>query len=354
MSSRTRTSAVVSGVAAALLLLSACGGDTESNGETGVLVDPELSNEELVTLAEAEGKVTFYTTVAGPTAETLSAAFEAKYPGVTVEIFTGNIDVLASKIASEAQAGQVTADVIEADNFGLQQMREQDLIQPFYSPSAQDFPEETRTSAEDEGTDYYVSDRVLYISAGFNPEAIGDAEIDELDDLLDPELKDRMAFAQGTTAARWVGAVMHELGEEDGEEFIRDLGAQNVKLAPVTTAALADLIVAGQYAITPSLLSNAPVQRPGAPLEWKAIGTAVASTGSVAVAADAPNEAAARLFADFLLSADGQALYVENGYASPGEEADFDTWDPLETYTTTQEFNEAYEGWQALLDEYVY
>lgn len=358
MLSFSRAVTVAVGISAATVLLASCatsaGTNSGDDGDVSVLVDQELSTEDLVELAEAEGKVSYFTSVAGPTAETLASAFEEAYPGITVEIFTGNIDVLASKIVSEAQAGRVTADVIEADNFGLQQMREQDLIQPFYAPSAADYPDSARTPADVDGTDYYVSDRVLYISAGINPEAAPGVELDDYEDLLDADLTGRMAFAQGTVAARWVGAVLNDLGEEEGVEFIQALGEQDVKLAPVSTAALADLLVAGQYAATPALLSNAPVQRPGAPLEWVPVGTAVASTGSVAIAAGAPNEAAARLFADFLLSAEGQALYTENGYSSPGEEPDFDAWDPLSTYTTTEEFNAAYEEWQALLEEYVY
>ncbi len=338
---------------ASVMLLAACSGNDADHPDSSILVDQDISRSELADRAVDEGTVSYYTTVAGPTAEALASAFEDAHPGIAVEVFTGNLDVLASKIASENQAGRVMADVIEADNFGQQQMREQELIQPFYSPSAQDLPADARTSADEAGLDYFVDDRVLFISAGYNPEETDGLSFADLDDLLVPELKGRMAVAQGTVAARWVGGVLEQLGQDEGTDFIRRLGEQDLKLAPVTTAALADLLVAGQYAATPSLLSNAPGMRKDAPLEWVPLGTAVASTGSVSIADGTAHPAAAALFADFLVSPEGQAVYAANGYTSPGEEVDFPTWDPLSSYPTTEEFNAAYEQWQGLLEEYV-
>src|SRR5690606_22900560 len=113
------------------------------------------------------------------------------------------LDVVSSKIASEHQAGRVTADVIEADHFGLQRMQEEGLPQPCHARSAVGFDESVRVPADEAGTDWYINDRVLLISAGYNPDEVGGLEITELEDLLDPSLQGRMAVAQGTVTARW-------------------------------------------------------------------------------------------------------------------------------------------------------
>lgn len=338
--------------AALTLTLSACGDDADPEG-SGVLTDQDLSRDELLAQAEEEGSVSFYTTMAAPTADALADAFEKAYPEISVAVFANNADVVVSKVTSEHQAGKPGADVLEIDNFALQPLQERGVVQPFYSAAAAELPDTVKKSAENEGENYYVNDRVLYISLGFNSDEVSEAPT-SLNGLLSPDLRGRIAFAEGTVAARWVGGVLHSLGEEEGTDFIKQLGAQDVKLAPVTTAALADLLVAGQYDATPALLSNAPITRADAPLTWSAIGTPVASTGSVSIVEGAEHPAAAALLSDFLIGPEGQAVFTSKGYASPADPPEFEAWDPLETFTSSSDFQEAYEEWQGLLDEFVY
>lgn len=335
------------------LPLTACGGAGEEPEGTAALTDQSLSRADLLAQAEDEGTVSFYTTMAAPTADALADAFEKAYPGVDVQVFANNADVVVSKVTTEHQAGKPGADVLEIDNFAVQPLQERGVLQPFHSPAAGELDDATRKAADKDGEYYYVNDRVLYISLGYNTDAVED-EPTELEDLLAPEFKGRLAFAEGTIAARWVGGVLHSLGESAGTAFIKKLGEQQVKLAPVTTAALADLLVAGQYDLTPALLSNAPVTRADAPLAWVPLGLSVASTGSVSVVEGARHPAAAALFSDFLISPEGQAVFTGKGYSSPADTPDFEVWDPLETYTTSEEFQSAYGEWQDLLDDYVY
>lgn len=350
---RTGLRWLVAALAAALALaLTACGSDSDPAG-TAALTDQGLSRADVLALAEEEGSVSFYTTMAAPTADALADAFEKAYPGITVEVFANNADVVVSKVTSEHQAGKPGADVLEIDNFALQPLQERGVVQPFYSAAAGDLPAEVKKAAETDGENYYVNDRVLYISLGYNSDEVTEVPT-TLDDLLAPDLKGRLAFAEGTVAARWVGGVLHTLGGEEGTAFIEELGAQDVKLAPVTTAALADLLVAGQYDATPALLSNAPSTRADAPIAWAAVGLPVASTGSVSVVKGAEHPAAAALLSDFLIGPEGQAVFTSKGYASPAEAPDFESWDPLETYRTSDDFQQAYGEWQGLLDEYVY
>src|SRR5919198_2160321 len=54
--------------------------------------------------AKGEGKITWYTSLAGNSYKELAAAFEAKYPGVKVESYRATRQEMSARIMAEAQA----------------------------------------------------------------------------------------------------------------------------------------------------------------------------------------------------------------------------------------------------------
>src|SRR3989304_1101098 len=64
--------------------------------------------------AKAEGKITWYTSLAGASYKKLAAAFEARYPGVAVESYRGTRQDLSARIPAETQAQRYIVDTIES------------------------------------------------------------------------------------------------------------------------------------------------------------------------------------------------------------------------------------------------
>ena len=62
--------------------------------------------------AKAEGKITWYTSLAGNSYKDLAGAFEAKYPGVKVESYRATRQEMAARITAEAQAQRYIADTL--------------------------------------------------------------------------------------------------------------------------------------------------------------------------------------------------------------------------------------------------
>src|SRR3990170_8396612 len=62
--------------------------------------------------AKAEGKVTWYTSLAGNSYKELAAAFEAKYPEVKVETYRATRQEMGARILAEAQARRYIVDTI--------------------------------------------------------------------------------------------------------------------------------------------------------------------------------------------------------------------------------------------------
>src|ERR1051325_6604609 len=63
--------------------------------------------------AKTEGKITWYTSLAGESYKQLAAAFEAKYPGIKVESYRATRQEMSARIAAESQAQRYILDTIE-------------------------------------------------------------------------------------------------------------------------------------------------------------------------------------------------------------------------------------------------
>jgi iron(III) transport system substrate-binding protein len=63
--------------------------------------------------AKAEGKVTWYTSLAGDSYKQLAAAFEARYPGVKVESYRATRQEMSARVMAEAQSKRYIADTFE-------------------------------------------------------------------------------------------------------------------------------------------------------------------------------------------------------------------------------------------------
>jgi ABC-type glycerol-3-phosphate transport system substrate-binding protein len=62
--------------------------------------------------AKGEGKIMWYTSLAGGSYKELASAFEAKYSGVKVEVYRGTRQELGARIIAEAQANRPIVDTI--------------------------------------------------------------------------------------------------------------------------------------------------------------------------------------------------------------------------------------------------
>ena len=63
--------------------------------------------------AKPEGKITWYTSLAGDSYKDLAAAFEARYPGVKVESYRATRQEMSARIMAEAQSKRYIADTLE-------------------------------------------------------------------------------------------------------------------------------------------------------------------------------------------------------------------------------------------------
>src|SRR5574341_1538923 len=78
--------------------------------------------------AKIGGKVVWYTSLSGGSYKALAQAFEAKYPGVKVEVYRASGSDLAARMTEEARAKRYIVDALETTSDSLSSMREARLL----------------------------------------------------------------------------------------------------------------------------------------------------------------------------------------------------------------------------------
>ena len=277
----------------------------------------------LVAGARKEGKVVWYTALAGGSYKDLARAFETKY-GVQVEAYRGASRDLIAKVLAETQAKKYLMDVAESSPPLLMLMRAMKRLTPFNVPHLTKFAAEAKEEAA-KGTYYWATDRESYIGFAYNKDKLAPSAVPKnYDGLLNPALKGRMAFVTTDTGSRTVGAMLRT----KGEEYLKKLRSQDLTMHSVSAQALNDMIISGEVEASPTIFRNHALvaAAKGAPVAWVPMEIVPASAGSAGLSAQAPHPHAAVLFIDFLFSPDGQKILENYDYGSAVKEYGFKRW----------------------------
>jgi iron(III) transport system substrate-binding protein len=304
--------------------------------------------QRLLTGAKAEGKVVWYTSLAGSSYKELAKGFESKYSGMKIEPYRGTSSDIMTKVTAEAQAKQIIADVIETTLPTLRFLRENKLLIAYTSPHLAKYPPNTKESAA-RGLVFWAIDRETYMGVGYNTNLIPASIVPKnYGDLLRPELKGKIGFVSNETGTRTLGGIL----KVKGEEFVRKLKVQDISLHPISGRAMADLVMSGEVALSPTIFRDHALEAKakGAPIDWAPMEIVPANAGGVALVAQAPHPHAAALLADFLLSAEAAKILGDLDYGSPFKPVSFKLWYP-ETGLSTEQYDKAAEKWDKLLRE---
>lgn len=293
-------------VAVAGMLLTGCSGSTSPDSEA------EGPLAELEQAAFDEGQLTVYTGAGESQIEALTTAFMDQYPEIDVEYFRAAGTALFNRFATEAESGSMVADVFiptvqpsfVTENPDWFVPLDEDLL-----PELADWPEGFRN-------EYTVQPVVEEIIAIYNTETVTDVP-ETWEDVLDPKYKGRIILVDPLASAgymSWYAIVREQLGDE----FLKALGDMD----PIwvdTGAVGAQQVATGQYdLVVPSYPSHVVgLVEQGAPLgQVRDLDPTQGLTTSVAITADAPNSAAARLFANWLLTPEAYEVYCAQGVYS--------------------------------------
>jgi iron(III) transport system substrate-binding protein len=295
--------------------------------------------------ARAEGKVVWYTSFTGNSYKLLARAFETQYPELKIEVFRAANKELLTKMTAEHQAKHFIADTLESTLGLLTGLREASMLASFTSPYAGAYPNSAKEKGE-HGLWLWLIHRESYNGVGYNTERIPPAQVPKkFDDLLKPEFKGKMGFANGDTGARMIAAML----KAKGEEYVRRLQTQAYSLHSLSARALADQVAAGEVDLSPTISREhaAEVKRNGGPIGWEPMEVVPTNAGAVAVVKAAPHPHAALLLADFILSPRGQKIFGELDFVDP-RDSRLNRFYPERGLTST-EYDDQMRRWLKLL-----
>jgi iron(III) transport system substrate-binding protein len=304
--------------------------------------------QRLLAGARAEGKVVWYTSLAGSSYKELAKGFETKYPGIQIEPYRATSGDLMTKVVAEAEARKFLADTIETTLPVLRYMRENKMLTAYNSPGLGRFPLKAKENA-DGGLFFWAVDRETYMGVGFNTNIVPASAVPKnYADLLKPALKGKIAFATSDTGTRTIGSML----KHKGEEFVRKLKTQEISLHSVSGRALADMVISGEVGLSPTIFRDHAMESKakGAPIDWVPMEVVPTNAGGVVLVAQAPHPHAAVLLVDFLFSAEAQKILADLEYGSPFRPVSFNLWYP-ENGMSTAQYDKESARWEKLLRE---
>jgi iron(III) transport system substrate-binding protein len=263
--------------------------------------------QRLIERARQEGSVTIYTSLAPTEASPLVEAFEKKY-GIKVLLWRGLSDGVVQRTVSEFRSRRHAVDVLETNGPEMEALARELVLDTFYSPMLADLP-----PAIIPRHGLWVPDRLNFFVVAYNPRRFKPEDFPKTyEGFLDSKWKGRVALE--ATDAEWMGGVVKHWGEARGMAFFNKLAEMKPDMRKGHIL-LAQLIASGEVdvGLTAYYANVASAKRRGSPLEWAPVEPVIARPQGIGLARHAPHPHAALLFAEFILSAEIQAMMSELG-----------------------------------------
>ncbi len=261
----------------------------------------------LVEGAKREGRVVLYTSLAPTESAPLVGAFEKKY-GIKVDLWRALSGQVVQRVITEGQARRHSVDVIETNGPEMEMMARETLLAEFYSPHLADLP-----AAAIPAHRTWFPDRMNFFVVGYNTAKVQRSQIPATyEGFADPKWKGRIGLE--ATDTEWMATLIKIWGDDKGMDYFRKLSAlkPDVRQGHVL---LASLVAAGEVPVGLSMYSSniIPLTRKGAPIDFVPVQPVVARPQGIGAAKNAPHPYAALLFADYVLSPEGQQLFESLG-----------------------------------------
>ena len=257
---------------------------------------------------KTEGKAAFFANITS--VEPIMEAFH-KATGIEGEYTRISSSKFIATLLTEAAAGKLSADVVQAPLPMLEILKEQGILAPYRPAAAQGYPD---WATQDEHITLFG---VEYVSYLYNTELVQAADAPRsYQDLADPKWRDQIVMANpsnhASTISWLLGLKDHVFASEDEwMQFLKALAANK----PMFVASFGPTpapIESGEKRIAISMPKYIVTKSP-APLAWGPLsGPLLGSARAIAVTAQAPHPAAARALVDYWLGREAMSLLARD------------------------------------------
>jgi iron(III) transport system substrate-binding protein len=273
--------------------------------------------QKLIEGAKKEGELNLYTSAQSDDMGALVTAYERKY-GVRVSVWRASSEKVLQRAVAEARANRNTVDVVETNGPEMESLHREKVLQLIKSPHHADLiAPALRPHGE------WVGTRLNVFVQAYNTKAVSKQDLPKKwEDLLDPKWKGKLGIEQEDSD--WLAGMFAEIGEAKGTMLFKEIVAKNGISVRKGHTLLTQLVVSGEVPLALTVYNYKAEQfkGKGAPIDWFAIGTAIARPNGVGVARRAPHPYAAVLFYDFEISEEGQKILAQRDFVPTSRKVD--------------------------------
>jgi iron(III) transport system substrate-binding protein len=252
--------------------------------------------------ARKERHAVIYTSLNTKDSIPIIQAFEKKF-GVKIELWRSSSEKVLQRALTEHRAGRFAVDGFELNGPELEALYREGLLEEFWSPQFVNIPPQGFAKHR-----HYVADRFNFFTIAYNTKLVKPNEVpNSYEDLLHPRWVGKLGIEASDTD--WFGSIVKHMGEAKGLEFFRKLAQMKPQMRTGHTL-MAELVSSGEIPIAATIYNHNAERLAvnGAPIKWKALNPTFGRPNGIAVAKRAERPHAALLFADFMLSLEGQRL----------------------------------------------
>jgi iron(III) transport system substrate-binding protein len=269
--------------------------------------------KELYEAAKKEGELTWYMSHSDDaTAQALGRNFESLYGGVKVNVVRTTAQVAFQRVSQEIKAGAMQVDVLSTTDMGhFVYLKEKSLLEKYVPENAGKVLDIYRNYDPD-GT-YFVTSAGM-IAIGYNTSKLKEAEAPKSwTELTDPKWKDKIALGHPGFSG-YVGTWVVTLRKLYGWQFFETLAKNNPQIGrsindTVTMLNAGERWIAGSGPVG-TAMSSAQKGNPLAMI-YPSDGTVlIIAPSGIMKGVKHPN--AARLFMEYLLSAEASQVWVDH------------------------------------------
>jgi iron(III) transport system substrate-binding protein len=271
---------------------------------------PSAVTPTLIEAARREGKVSFYSALELPVAERFGKLFEAKYPGITVQVERSGAERLYQRIGQLQGSGIGAVDVANStDPAHYIDWKRSDWLAPYVT---EDMVKHFATEHVDPDGMFATVCAWLEV-IGYNTNLVKREEAPKsYADLLDPRWRGKLVKAHPSYSGA-ILTVTYLLVRELGWSYLEKLGQQRVMQVQsaadppkkIQIGERAVMTEGNDYNLALLKAQGQPVEAVN-PLEGSPL--IIVSCG---IFRSAPNPNAARLFQSFMFSAEAQQVFVD-------------------------------------------
>lgn len=285
-----------------------------SNGEIVVTVSDEggggasqpRNADQLLSLARADGEVSFFTSMPELEATQFARAFEAKYPPLRVRLVRGGTFDVAGRVERHISAGTPEADVLHVLDPAIFVALRQRGELLYYSPS-----DVAGIAPEYRDPGYWTAARMIVLGIAYDKRQVTTQQApQQWPGLLQERWTGRLGLKDAQTAGS-AYAQYYFLREKYGVDFWEQLASRRPRIYK-TEEELLDALVAGEVQVAGGAMGYKVAEY--ARRYPDVVGTVWPSDGvplvigPVGILSRGPHPNAAKLFVDYCLSREGQVV----------------------------------------------